>query len=197
MWTLERAIIREGESEKLALSRNGASVSFAEIIAAWRQDKEFRDFFIRELAAIRFPAYFWEMPPVRRDMIGRSYEFVVVRSDALADMHPDPDAFSGKFRDVTRSVATFRNLGGDALLLAPRPSGEAAHYTHLAAFLRGAPAQQRHDLFVFLAEAIDRELLRTASPIWISTSGLGVGWLHIRLDSVPKYYQHRPYAQAC
>jgi hypothetical protein len=30
--------------------------------------------------------------------------------------------------------------------------------------------------------------------LWLSTSGLGVSWLHIRLDSYPKYYQHRPYA---
>jgi hypothetical protein len=29
--------------------------------------------------------------------------------------------------------------------------------------------------------------------MWLSTSGLGVAWLHIRLDSTPKYYQHQPY----
>ncbi|MDF9799652.1 hypothetical protein OKW21_004915 [Catalinimonas alkaloidigena] len=27
----------------------------------------------------------------------------------------------------------------------------------------------------------------------MSTSGLGVYWLHIRLDSRPKYYQFDPY----
>ena len=32
--------------------------------------------------------------------------------------------------------------------------------------------------------------------LWVSTSGLGVYWLHVRLDSYPKYYQHAPYKNA-
>jgi hypothetical protein len=28
---------------------------------------------------------------------------------------------------------------------------------------------------------------------WLSTSGLGVSWLHMRLDSTPKYYNWQPY----
>lgn len=31
--------------------------------------------------------------------------------------------------------------------------------------------------------------------LWCSTSGLGVYWLHIRLDQYPKYYTYRPYKQ--
>jgi hypothetical protein len=33
------------------------------------------------------------------------------------------------------------------------------------------------------------------TPTWLSTAGLGVIWLHLRLDSRPKYYSHRPYAE--
>jgi hypothetical protein len=33
-------------------------------------------------------------------------------------------------------------------------------------------------------------------PIWLSTAGMGVAWLHIRLDERPKYYSHKPYAVA-
>jgi hypothetical protein len=29
--------------------------------------------------------------------------------------------------------------------------------------------------------------------MWVSTSGLGVYWLYIRLDSFPKYYNFQPY----
>jgi hypothetical protein len=39
------------------------------------------------------------------------------------------------------------------------------------------------------------ELLQAGRRFWISTSGLGVPWVHVRLDSYPKYYQYRPYAQ--
>ena len=32
-------------------------------------------------------------------------------------------------------------------------------------------------------------------PVWLSTAGLGVGWLHVRLDDRPKYYRHAPYVR--
>jgi hypothetical protein len=32
-----------------------------------------------------------------------------------------------------------------------------------------------------------------AAPVWLSTSGLGIYWLHFRLDTVPKYYTYAPY----
>ena len=30
----------------------------------------------------------------------------------------------------------------------------------------------------------------SASPLWLSTAGMGVSWLHLRLDSRPKNYRH-------
>ena len=31
-----------------------------------------------------------------------------------------------------------------------------------------------------------------SNPLWLSTLGLGVAWVHIRLDRTPKYYQYAP-----
>ncbi len=30
-------------------------------------------------------------------------------------------------------------------------------------------------------------------PTWLSTAGHGVAWLHVRLDTRPKYYRYTPY----
>jgi len=30
-------------------------------------------------------------------------------------------------------------------------------------------------------------------PPWVSTAGMGVPWLHARLDTRPKYFRHAPY----
>jgi len=30
-------------------------------------------------------------------------------------------------------------------------------------------------------------------PTWLSTAGGGVAWLHVRLDTRPKYYRYNPY----
>ena len=32
-----------------------------------------------------------------------------------------------------------------------------------------------------------------AMPTWLSTAGMGVSWLHVRLDSQPKYYGFAAY----
>jgi hypothetical protein len=189
-------MLHEGRGEKVALFRRGRAASFAEVIAAWRDDADFRAFFAGELAATDQPAFFWEMPPIRRGQTGWACEYVAIRSDSLARLPPDEDAFAAKFEASKDTVVTFRNLGGDALLLAPRPMGDPRSYAHIAAFLRAAPEAQRQELFRVLGQAIDGELQRARDRIWISTSGLGIAWLHVRLDSYPKYYQHRPYAMA-
>jgi hypothetical protein len=41
------------------------------------------------------------------------------------------------------------------------------------------------------AEGLEQEL--DDRPLWVSTSGLGVSWLHLRFDRRPKYYTHAPY----
>ena len=30
-------------------------------------------------------------------------------------------------------------------------------------------------------------------PVWVSTNGDGVAWLHVRIDERPKYYAYAPY----
>ena len=40
---------------------------------------------------------------------------------------------------------------------------------------------------------LDRLHRSPEETTWLSTSGLGVYWLHVRLDSYPKYYTYRPY----
>jgi hypothetical protein len=92
-------------------------------------------------------------------------------------------------------VVSFPNLGGDARLVVPtpQPGTPAPTYAHLARFCRQAPVAQLAALW----RAVGTEVLAwwagTTAPLWLSTSGLGVGWLHVRLDSRPKYYSYQPF----
>ncbi len=113
----------------------------------------------------------------------------MIDAPILDNMCPDTEAFRSYF--AGDDVATFRNLGGDAILIAPSCEDSSCCYPHLAAFLRKAPDQQVRKLWRSVGQAVCGAL--SDQPIWISTSGLGVAWLHIRLDSSPKYYQHQPY----
>jgi acetyl esterase/lipase len=196
-WVAHRQPIRKARSERVFITRSGDTLSFADAIAGWRDDEDFRAFFIAELAATEFPAFFWEMPPVRREDVDIDYEYVAIRSDGLDRMRPDARAFESQLRAAgsSHSVVSFRNLGGDAILVAPKKISGLECYGHIAAFVRSAPIGQRHELLRNLGRAVSGVLGESDLRVWVSTSGLGVPWVHIRLDSYPKYYNHEPYAK--
>merc|ERR1712080_392745 len=93
------------------------------------------------------------------------------------------------------SVASFFNLGKDALLVCPCPIGEDVHiYSSLGPFISAGSRDQIRAFWSRVGkEALDHIRARGGKPTWMSTSGLGVYWLHLRLDSRPKYYTHQPY----
>ena len=64
-------------------------------------------------------------------------------------------------------------------------------YAHIAEFVRNAPQYQLREFW----NAVGRQLESHVDehPRWLSTAGLGVYWLHARVDSRPKYYRHQPY----
>jgi hypothetical protein len=109
------------------------------------------------------------------------------------DRTPGTRAFAEKLRAAKKDecVLAFPNLGRDAVLVVPCPSGPPASYVHLAAFVRQAPAPQVHELWRAVGAAMGARL--SEKPVWLNTAGMGVSWLHVRLDSQPKYYGFEPY----
>jgi hypothetical protein len=192
MWTAARTGIDGREGELLSIAAGGRPLDAGETIALWRDDAAFRDFFIAELAATQWPGFFWEMPPLQSAMLSRPFECALIRSDALARMRADDRDFTMHLRGP-ETISVFPNLSGDAFLIAPRRIASAECYGHIAAFLRDAPREQQHALLRMLAREIEVRLAALPYRFWVSTSGLGVPWVHVRLDTYPKYYQHRPY----
>ena len=81
-------------------------------------------------------------------------------------------------------------------LLKSIPSlGNISSYAHLASFIRNSPCSQANFLWQKVAVVMNEKLMALGGhqKVWISTSGLGVAWLHVRLDTVPKYYNWEPY----
>jgi hypothetical protein len=173
-----------------AVTRDAASATYADVIDAWRDDADFRAWWNALLADVTFSAFRWETPPVTQDTASRPFECALLDSPGLARA-PDPDAFAEHFADASAAVLSFANLGNDAMLVVPRPIASASAYGHIAAFVRRAPDAQKHALWQAVAEAMTKRL--GAKPVWLSTAGDGVSWLHVRLDDRPKYYEFAPY----
>ena len=177
---------------KLRLVENGAPLSFRDFFERLRDDAKFVSWYSNTLVDCSFEGFFWELPPLTADKLERDAELVLIESAALANLRPDPSAFHTHFAAAQGSeVVTFPNLGGDALLVVPTPIVAPAVYPHLATFLHGAPQSQVLSLWRTTARIVGENL--SDSPRWLSTAGLGVSWLHLRLDTRPKYYRHQPY----
>ena len=166
-------------------------MSYAKVIDGWQKDSNFRDYFIGLLRHSPFQSFRWETPPVTIASSDQPFEFVLLDSPDIA-LDPDPAAFAEHFDTIgSGEVIEFANLGGDAILIAPAPDEPGVDFGHLAAFIRNSSETQRHMLLQSVGAAMQRRI--SAQPVWLSTAGGGVAWLHVRLDDRPKYYAYEPY----
>ena len=192
MWRIESSRFDAGTLRWSEISVSGSAMSFQQVCAAWQSDEGFRAFWVDNLRGLPFDAYCWECPPVNERNRLRPFECVFIASPSLARMEPEPGVFAGHFRQ-DRDVVTFENLGGDAVLVTPCPAGDR-DFSHLAQFTRAASPAQQDAYWHAVGDAVGARI--GTRPMWLSTAGHGVAWLHVRLDSSPKYYRHREYMNA-
>lgn len=191
MWhAIQHEIEGISAGQRYCLLEAEQPLTYIATIELWQNSSEFRTFFCDLLSESSFRAYRWETPPVNQDSVHRQpFEFVLLNCEML-ERSVDTRAFSDYF-SAQDSIVAFDNIGGDAELVVPCPVGREHHYGHLAAFIREAPETQVHQLWQTVARSMRNRLSDT--PVWLSTAGMGVAWLHVRLDSRPKYYGHTPY----
>lgn len=184
-------IIEPESVARYAVSRADHPLSFAEVLTLWRDDESFRAFFTSLLVDSPFAAFRWETPALTTRSAQQPFEFVLLNATRFTTRRTDARTYHEYFTQQGHGVATFPSLGGDATLIVPSPRTTDDVYGHLAAFVRGAPDEQVDALWRVVAETISP--LVSETPIWLSTAGGGVAWLHVRIDSRPKYYGYAPY----
>lgn len=181
-------------STALHVEQNGTRLSWSDTIAGLQCDIALRTALTDALVAVPFAAYYWEARPVSPSDGDATFESVVLDAPALARGHADFTPFHEPLGDARApAVRRFPNLSGDAELIVPAPGDNPAGYPHLAAFLRTAPTEQIHALWIELARGVTEWLDTRGTRVWVSTAGLGVSWLHLRLDSRPKYVKWSAY----
>lgn len=175
------------------------SISYQEALKLFVQDQYFRATFAQQLREVNMGSYYWECPPLSLSNSEKPFEFVLIEAN-LHKTRTNPKSFEKYVQNCANNVVSFKNLGGDASLVVPCPtlSGSTIlNYGHLAAFLRNAPQDQIDALLVLVGKLGLKTLrkLNSGNRVWLSTSGGGVPWLHVRFDSRPKYYNYRPYKE--
>lgn len=191
-WKADSTVVDAGRIVKTEIRDEGNSLSVERAISLWRSDGSFRTWFNTLISAAPFDAFRFETPSVSAGSAGRPFEFVTVNSPSI-DRPADFRAFRMQFEEAPpdETVLTFANLGGDAQMVVPAPIGDSRIYGHIGNFVRYAPRHQQDELWRAVGNALSVRL--SDRPVWLSTAGGGVPWLHVRLDDRPKYYAYSPY----
>jgi len=183
----------DAERIRYQIVHNDEILTFGGVLTFWEHDTEFRSFYSSQLAEAPFSAFRWETPALTTESLQQPFEWVLIHAASFANRQSDADTFAGHFvnDDLDSGIVAFSNLRGDATMIVPSPRTDHEAYGHLAAFLRKSPNTQTDALWQVIAREMRSHI--GSKPIWLSTAGGGVAWLHVRIDSRPKYYGHTAY----
>lgn len=188
-WRWTTRPLASGTEAVRVVDAHDRDASFAQVLRGLEESRDFRSLVVEGLAAAPWRAFFFEVAPITTTAATRAFAAVLVEAPELAEARPDAAAFAAHFEATEGApVVAFPSLGRDAHLVVPTPRGPLEAYAHLAAFVRGAPGDQVDALLRTLGQMARARV--SSAPLWVSTAGLGVSWLHFRLDSRPKYYRH-------
>lgn len=190
-WTVE-IVSSEKNWTKYKISAQQKYLRFQEVIELWQTSPDFIHFFNELLSASLYEAYFWEVSPICLDTCEKEFEFVLIDSPALVNVRADKTAFA-KYFNHPAYATSFLNLSGDSTLIVPVEISAAKNYSHLATFVRNAPEAQISAFWNLVGAEVSKAVGQ--QPKWLSTSGLGVYWVHVRIDPKPKYFHYEAYKQ--
>jgi len=166
-------------------------ISFREVFELWETDTDFTNFYVQALKDFGFQAFFWEHPGLTQKTIERSYECILQKSKTLDRGTINEKAFEDYIHTADVAV-DFLNLGKSARLVIPTKKSEAEIYKHFGSFIFNAENDQIQALFNRIGTIVQQEI-KEKPMIWLNTAGMGVIWLHVRMDTKPKYYKTKNY----
>lgn len=193
MFDAEMDFIENDRVTRYRLSCDGVPMTYSMVLDLWSDNAEFRGYFTNLLADSPFTGYRWETPVLTLRSVAEPFEFVLLNSPGFCSRQTDAKTYAGYFThdDTDGGVVTFANLRGDATLIVPSPQTDEEAYGHLAAFIRRAPSSQLDAFWQTVGVTTRSQVCEV--PRWLNTAGGGVAWLHVRIDSRPKYYGYSPY----
>lgn len=169
----------------------GSPLSWKNVLLLWQTQPSFAQQFGEFLVSCS-SSFCFETVPFSSDTQDVPFEFVVIPSTKLNPMG-ERKHFLSYFKDSTTRTIAFSNVGKDATLVVPVPGLETKKddgYAHLGAFLKKGSVEQIVDFWKCAAQTIQKVCQENGKKkVWVNTSGFGIPWLHLRIDSSPKYYQ--------
>jgi len=184
---------KDDDVRVMKFTHNGEPVTWRSFIALTKESNiAFVNVLKEAILSTSFNAMFFNCPPVTRDDLNQVFEAAIMNAPSLDGVTTDVKSFEDKFKG-NDMVTSFENLRKDSLMVSPVPLEDQKEeiYSSLGPFIRNAPEEQQLAFW----GAIGQELFQLIPKrtVWVNTAGTGVYFLHMRLDSKPKYYQYEKF----
>lgn len=164
-----------------------------------QQQNDFKESFINILRTFKkFKYYFIEFPSCSFFSHNICFQFVIINADhtSLKTHVADFSDFQEYHTKKNEYIIQFPSLSKDSLLIVPVPLKgiNIENYSSISPFMKFANKKQIYEIWTKVSQALIRSLQTDKNKsFWLSTSGLAVPWLHIRIDTKPKYYHYQPF----
>ena len=179
----------QGSKHKIHI--HGNPISFHTFFVYTKFERFLKDY-VDLLKTIDYDEYFWEHPKLIADSLMDEYEVSIVESKRLNFVKPNSNPFSQYFKGDD-SVVTFSNRGGNAILIVPEPDKNSNDFSTISRFVNNAETSLSIEFFKTVFGEWYRNFKGNTNYLYLSTHGLGVHWLHVRIDEYPKYYHTEIY----
>lgn len=186
-----KIIGQNNNTVRFRLQQDEQYLSFEEVFELWENNPDFTEFYTTELIKLDYQAFYWEHPALQTAFLQKRYECILQRSKPLEYLPSNENAFKDYLFEKAQ-VVDVMNLGKNARLVVPTKKTNKAIYNHLGKFIRLAEKEQITEVFKRVGKKIFEEI-EQQKVVWLNTAGLGVIWLHIRMDTRPKYYKTKKY----
>lgn len=197
---LDTEFLQKGPSELFSVSstniKDGVKLNFLkdskvltwkDVLDLWQnEDAEFGQLFKDTLSGCTYQDFFWECVPLKE--LSTPFECVLLDAKGvLVGRDASHVAFDEHFANCKSGVVTFPNLNNDATLVVPCPTTNGDYFVTLSSFVRKSP--DAIDFWKEVGKTISSSL-QYGTKLWVNTDGREVPWLHVRLDSGPKYTKY-------
>ena len=158
-------------------------MKWSEVLSQWESGN------YRKIPSNIKSPYFWRTSVLnsKRDL---EYKEEFLEDERLLNKKQGVKPFSeylDKNKDEKYAIS-FPNLSGDTTLVIPIPR-KSKKFTNLFHFMNKASEIQKRELWKKVALEANK-MLKNNENIWISTHGLEVNYLHVRICNNPKYYEN-------
>ena len=128
--------------------------------------------------------------------------YLIDKTEKLSKMKPDTKTYK-KYFDSNKNIkniknkkenySTFLNLSGETILTVPKIIPKILKknkkaYLNISTFSKNVPIKYQIELWKEVFKQLEK-CFKISKKCYLNTHGLGIGWLHIRIDKTPKYYK--------